>query len=377
MMRWTSHFFVNVLPVFFILWLVATLACIHHLYRVRPLLALQAQSTMNGSTYEQGKVENTIVQILLVLWLITFYRASTTSPGTVPDIPEYRTVGQTETKSYEVKMSGARRHCKWCDRYKPDRCHHCRQCGSCVLRMDHHCPWIGNCVGFRNHKYFFLLVVYSTIALWVFTFTLMQSLTFVLNIGPIDAFPASSAANRFFLLFGVTISTLLGCILICFLGFHTRLMLTATSTIEHCEKNGRHDRGREVSYDLGYYENVKSVLGDQPLFWLLPICPPRGDGTHFRVANAESLEVDLKKPLASTPIVLKVNKDDAGLGSECPGQEDLKEKKGEEKIEEHRESQGFEKSEDWLTPREKIDKAVARTERSGTSSMSTEATRSS
>lgn len=47
----------------------------------------------------------------------------------------------------ETKRVGARRHCKWCEKNKPDRSHHCRQCRRCVLKMDHHCPWIYNCVG--------------------------------------------------------------------------------------------------------------------------------------------------------------------------------------------------------------------------------------
>merc|ERR1719203_2617663 len=63
----------------------------------------------------------------------------------------------------ERKERGQPRYCKWCLKYKPDRCHHCRSCKTCVLRMDHHCPWIMNCIGSRNHKYFFLLLFYATV----------------------------------------------------------------------------------------------------------------------------------------------------------------------------------------------------------------------
>merc|ERR1719236_105673 len=80
----------------------------------------------------------------------------------------------TEHSVRELKGStGDRRFCKWCQKYKPDRCHHCRICKCCILRMDHHCPWIYNCVGFRNHKYFFLLIVYSAIDCNIILWTML------------------------------------------------------------------------------------------------------------------------------------------------------------------------------------------------------------
>lgn len=48
--------------------------------------------------------------------------------------------------------------CAPCGQLRPERAHHCRHCGVCVLRLDHHCSLLGNCVGWRNHKYFILLL---------------------------------------------------------------------------------------------------------------------------------------------------------------------------------------------------------------------------
>merc|ERR1719252_507701 len=104
--------------------------------------------------------------------LICYARAFFTHPGTVPDHDPYwqyapqngGRANWTPAGLVEMKKTGERRHCKWCGKYKPDRCHHCRVCKTCILKMDHHCPWIYNCVGFANHKYFFLLLFYTVMA---------------------------------------------------------------------------------------------------------------------------------------------------------------------------------------------------------------------
>merc|ERR1719262_1239483 len=120
------------------------------------------------------------------MMMLCYVQCICTHPGRIPEkdptwdcrtdahgMPYPPTPGLTNP--LETKRSGDRRNCKWCTKYKPDRCHHCRVCRTCVLRMDHHCPWIYNCVGFRNHKYFFLLLFYCAADCHLIAWTIMES----------------------------------------------------------------------------------------------------------------------------------------------------------------------------------------------------------
>merc|ERR1719215_2586651 len=127
--------------------------------------------------FRKAEQQTAISQVLTVMFCLCYIKTALTSPGGVPDTPEWRMGGIEGTApiTREVKVTGERRHCKWCLKYKPDRCHHCRVCKTCVLKMDHHCPWIMNCIGFRNHKYFFLLVIYAVLATGYMALTVFES----------------------------------------------------------------------------------------------------------------------------------------------------------------------------------------------------------
>ncbi|KAG9240937.1 DHHC palmitoyltransferase-domain-containing protein [Calycina marina] len=66
---------------------------------------------------------------------------------------------QSPSKAMEVPT----KYCKTCNIWRPPRGHHCRICDNCIETQDHHCVWINNCVGRRNYRYFFTLLVSSTI----------------------------------------------------------------------------------------------------------------------------------------------------------------------------------------------------------------------
>ncbi|XP_044763315.1 palmitoyltransferase ZDHHC16 [Coccinella septempunctata] len=99
---------------------------------------------------------NCYVCVILVIighWLLVniifhYYKAVVTPPGYPPQ-------GELLTEAVSI--------CKKCIAPKPPRAHHCSVCNKCILKMDHHCPWLNNCVGFKNHRYFFLYMVYMVI----------------------------------------------------------------------------------------------------------------------------------------------------------------------------------------------------------------------
>ena len=55
------------------------------------------------------------------------------------------------------------RECRTCKIIRPSGASHCRICDNCVMDFDHHCIFISNCVGKRNHKYFFLFLLFGSV----------------------------------------------------------------------------------------------------------------------------------------------------------------------------------------------------------------------
>jgi hypothetical protein len=274
--------FAHLLPPAFVLGLIATINSIYARVHLLPMLQLGLPPPVADAVLRQrGWFQVVVSQWLLAMLLICFFRASLTSPGSVPKTATWLSDrGSNVTR--EMKLSGKRRHCKWCQQYKPDRTHHCRVCESCVLRMDHHCPWIMNCVGFKNHKYFFLLVSYAVLDCFFVTATLVPTV----SDSVVQEMPISS---RFALVLAITLSTLMGIVMLVFLAFHFWLATKAMTTIEFCEKTtgGWGDFHRfGANYHRGFYNNMKAVFGPRPALWWLPLDPPEGDGlTWFAKSN--------------------------------------------------------------------------------------------
>jgi len=283
----TAKFF----PVIFIVSNIGGLYVIYTFLHLQRLL--QAQDV---ETQQRGVSQMVSFNIGAVLLLICYARCILVHPGTIPgrdEDPSWEYVGAdgrqtSQTPAFsEMKKTGERRHCKWCAKYKPDRTHHCRVCRTCILKMDHHCPWIYNCVGYRNHKYFFLLLLYSAFCTQWITWTMLESVETDFSTG-------STFSAMFFVLFGETLAAFMGFLVTGFFAFHVWLMLRSMTTIEFCEKNMKSKGYSASSYDRGPYGNICAVLGDNPMLWLLPLnAPTEGRGTYF-LGEDQALARDLE-----------------------------------------------------------------------------------
>lgn len=260
------------------------------------------------SAWRRGVLELIVFHIITALLLVCYVLSILVHPGEIPDNdPEWAyTPGDLRTSLeraaamnlQETKKSGERRHCKWCGKFKPDRCHHCRVCRICILKMDHHCPWIYNCVGFKNYKCFFLLLCYTVLDLNLIVWSMIETVIRCWD----DDMPFM---YMFGVLFGETLSIFLGVLVTLFWVFHIWLMSKAMTTIEFCEKKmpkgsdsrdgwlGTFAQTDPSVYDLGFYGNVKAILGPNIWCWCLPHTPPVGDGLNF-VSPETRLTKDLE-----------------------------------------------------------------------------------
>mmetsp|Transcript_41761 Transcript_41761/g.79950 ORF Transcript_41761/g.79950 Transcript_41761/m.79950 type:complete len:328 (-) Transcript_41761:56-1039(-) len=290
------------LPILYVLFTVLGMWAIYMLCHCLPRIQLGVpEHAVDFAVRKHAYIECASFNVVTVLLLASYVMCILTHPGEIPlNDPnwEYSATpdpGQNIVK--EKKKSGDRRHCKWCGKYKPDRCHHCRTCRICILKMDHHCPWIYNCVGFHNYKYFFLVTMYAAIACQIISITMWDSVYKSVD-------DRSPFFPMFCLVFGQTLAFFLSVMLSTFWAFHFYLMCSAMTTIEFCEKNLPKqitenegcDAPMDSAYNQGTYLNICQVMGYNPLLWLLPVPTTPGNGLAYLDESSPLLASDKLQP---------------------------------------------------------------------------------
>lgn len=214
-----------------------------------------------------------IFHVLLLLLLTSYLHCVFIDPGTVPKAWNDRIAN-------DPRLAAQYRLCSKSGLYRPLRSHYCSVTQRVVLNMDHFCPWVINTVGFYNRKFFVLFLIYTLLTCsWVLV-------TFIPTFMDIWTFTIKRSASRRLWTSGMYVitwmamlmDTTLVLMLICFGGFHVRMVLTNETTIE----------GPSPDFDVGARRNWESVFGKDPRYWFLPVWGkgPDGDGVHWPIRQS-------------------------------------------------------------------------------------------
>ncbi|SBT76109.1 palmitoyltransferase DHHC10, putative [Plasmodium ovale] len=220
---------------------------------------------------KEGYTKLITFHILLFLLIWSFYKTYKVNPGIVPDTHEWR-LEPDVNRIKEREKTGELRYCVHEKKYKPDRAHYCRSIKRNVLKMDHYCPWVANCVGFYNYKFFLLSLFYANLCCFYVEINCHSSFpNFYSN-------PNVLFNEVFYLFLEIVLAAVILLIIFPFFLFHLYLTSQNYTTLEFCIR----ERNKRNMYDLGVEENFKQVMGENILFWLLPVGKPKGDGLFYR-----------------------------------------------------------------------------------------------
>lgn len=162
------------------------------------------------------------------------------------------------------------------------RSHFCRTLQRNIPRMDHYCPWLGNTVGFGNHKYFMLFSIYASSLTGLVGANILQTLL-------TSSLPAQLA---FDLIRVEGVVAIVSSLIFPFSAFHCWLLAHNLTTVEFRDILRNDDGSLDVSgvhsiYNEGLLQNVKSVMGDDPWLWWLPVAAPSLPIAHRKVCEEQ------------------------------------------------------------------------------------------
>ncbi|CAJ2503519.1 Uu.00g109130.m01.CDS01 [Anthostomella pinea] len=80
-------------------------------------------------------------------------------PDLNPDSPGLEQFYAREV--FVCDSDGRPKWCSTCCNWKADRVHHSSELGRCVYRMDHYCPWVGGMIGENSFKFFTQFTTYT------------------------------------------------------------------------------------------------------------------------------------------------------------------------------------------------------------------------
>lgn len=154
------------------------------------------------------------------------------------------------------------KYCATCKTYRAPRSIHCKACDNCVDACDHHCQWVNNCIGRRNYTSFITFIIVATITLVLVIVTSALNLAFLCHKEHISFLKALNTAPGSAVVFCLGIAVIGP--LSSLLGFHLRLLVYNTTTVEQIRKKAERKWGESPApnpWSFGrWYRNMAYML---------------------------------------------------------------------------------------------------------------------
>jgi len=221
--------------------------------------------------------------LLYLVALITFFLASTKSPGVVTrhNSSKYQSLFKYDNLIFKPV------ECRTCKLLKPARSKHCSICKCCVPKCDHHCIWINQCVGYSNYKFFLAFILsHSMICLYGAQLGVLIFLHIIKKDKLLESVFTDGAGNKFrgdfwvvlqyitqryaALFFVVILCVVIGVVLAGFFIYHLYMIKKNITTNERMKRidlmlDTNNYEEPPNAYDKGFLNNLNEVLEAEPL----------------------------------------------------------------------------------------------------------------
>lgn len=250
---------------------------------------------------EQLKIVNIVLfiiyQILLLITGFSFLRMSISKNCTTLELfPEAVESNESDDSSlcinpFEKEYMFAYKHemnmCEICNTSQPMRSYHCDKCNRCLLLMFRHLGWCDLCVGFTNYKFYIVFLFYLLLLCCLGLGCFIEA--FVTNKG--DFYSNAS------LYVSISIQSI---------GLLLTLFYLSEGVYSICINQTPEERNHpventNVSYNMGYYQNWKMIMGKAWYIWFIPSWSTEGDGLKFQYTRKTEPEIYISSPTVLTP----------------------------------------------------------------------------
>ncbi|KAI5192358.1 palmitoyltransferase ZDHHC2/15/20 [Nematocida minor] len=228
-----------------------------------------------------------VYQILILLVGFSFLRMSISKNCTTLELfPETDETEDSDDSSlhlnpFEKEHIFAYKHemniCEICNTSQPMRSYHCSACNRCLLLMFKHLTWCDLCVGFTNYKFYivflFYLVILSGLGLGCFIDAIINNSLVDYSNAPLYVSIVLQALGLVFVLYYFVE------------GVYSVCINQTPQERKHPMEN------TNISYDMGYYQNWKMIMGESWYTWFMPSWTTEGDGLKFQHTRKTGPEV--------------------------------------------------------------------------------------